>query len=283
MGENSKIEWCDHTFNLVWGCTRVSQGCTQCYAEALAKRYGHAVWGPKAPRRTMSNSYWQQPFKWNAQAAGRDVRARVFCSSMADVFEDHPTNNAERPKLWETIFGTEWLDWLLLTKRPENIASMLPDNWGDGYPNVWLGTSVEDQDAANKRIPLLLQIPAAVRFLSVEPMLGPVDLINVSDGPRIFDCLNGLEIGPMYQHTDQPRISWVIFGGESGPGARPMNPRWVSEGLAQCKVARVPAFVKQMGSVIARRVGWKDSKGGDWSEWPREMRVREFPKVQVPA
>src|SRR5262249_33271172 len=138
MGFNSRIEWTTHTFNPWWGCTKVSDGCKFCYAEALARRYGHHVWGPLAQRRLMSDIHWKQPLKWNTQASRQGARSRVFCASMADVFDESaPPGQLDR--LWKLIRQTPCLDWQLLTKRPQRIASSLPKDWGNGYPNVWLG------------------------------------------------------------------------------------------------------------------------------------------------
>ena len=181
MGEKTEISWCDATFNPWWGCIKVSEGCEHCYAETFAKRTGHSIWGPAATtqRRTFGDKHWQEPLKWHAEAAKAGERRRVFCASMADVFEAHPQLHTERALLWTLIGQTPALDWLLLTKRPENIADMVPSWWrtfGSWPDNVWLGTTVENQGAAEKRIPILLSIPARVRFLSCEPLLGELDL-----------------------------------------------------------------------------------------------------------
>ena len=190
-GKSTKISWCHHTFNLAWGCSHVSPGCSRCYAEVWAKRTGHDVWGARGERRTFGAKHWAEPLAWNAAARHAGQRRRVFCASMADVFEDHPALPPERAKLWPLVEATPWLDWLLLTKRIENVAGMLP--WGDSWPgNVWIGTSVENQEWAEKRIPVLLHLPAIVRFVSCEPLIGPVDLrkIIARDGTCI-DCLRG--------------------------------------------------------------------------------------------
>lgn len=256
MGENSNIEWTDHTFNIVWGCTKVSQGCKNCYADTLSARFGHNAWGPNAPRKTMSATYWRQPIRWNLDAATTGVRRRVFCSSMADVFEDHPTTRGELARLWPLIRQTTNLDWLLLTKRAERIAQSLPEDWGAGWPNVWLGVSVEDQARAEERIPNLLRVPAAVRFLSAEPLLGRVDLDSSLGGTRWIGgqrgcagVIRGLGMPKVHIHDDRclPGIDWVICGGESGPKARPMHPDWARGLRDQCQAAGVPYFFKQWG------------------------------------
>lgn len=223
--QNSKIEWTHHTFNIVWGCQRVSPGCQHCYAETLANRYGHNVWGPAktTERREMSANYWKQPVKWNDVAKKAGTRARVFCGSMCDVFEDHRTNEWARANLFGLIEQTPHLDWLLLTKRPENIRSMLPAEWvRTPMRNIWLGTSCENQEWFDKRITPLLSTPAAVHFLSCEPLLGPIDMRG-------------------YKPT------WVIAGGESGPGARPMHPDWARSLRDQCETKRIAFFFKQWG------------------------------------
>ena len=241
-----------YSYNPWWGCVKVSPGCQNCYAETFAKRTGHNIWGPAATtqRRTFGEKHWQEPLKWNEDALQAGERRRVFCSSMADVFEDHPQLIDERLRLWKLIDQTPQLDWLLLTKRPENIDYMAPCSWvADGFPgNVWLGVSAENQAMADKRIPILAGIPATVRFLSCEPLLGPLDLSEWLDF-----------------------ISWVIVGGESGPKARPMNPDWVRSIRGQCNGAGVAYFVKQMGGVRDKR--------HDLEDMPEDLRVREYPEV----
>lgn len=233
MSETTGIGWTDHTFNIAWGCQRVSPGCEHCYAETLAKRYGLKVWGPKSTtgRRTFGEKYWANPLKWNAKAEKAGERRRVFCSSMADVFEDHPTIDAERERLWPLIRATPWLDWQLLTKRPERIAANLPSDWGaNGYDNVWMGTSVETMRYI-QRVEILVTIPAAIRFVSAEPLLGPLDFLYLRPGPY---CL--IE-----------EINWLIVGGESGPGCRPMNLEWARTLRDQCREGDVAFLLKQLG------------------------------------
>lgn len=256
MGENTRIAWCDHTWNPWHGCQRVSAACTNCYAEAFAKRLGQDIWGKDAPRRFFGDKHWNEPLRWNAKAAAVDRPARVFCASMADVFEDRPDLLEPRARLWRLIADTPHLDWLLLTKRPQNIAAMRPDVLP---PNVWLGTTVEDQRWADERIPHLAAHDAAVRFLSMEPLLGPVDLTG---------------------HLD--RISWVILGGESGPKARGFPLEWTRDVMAQV-AGRGPAlFVKQLGTVWARANGYGSSHADDPAAWPEDLRVQEFPSVSRP-
>ena len=264
MGAGSKIEWTHHTFNPWWGCQRVSPGCENCYAEAWAKRTGKDVWGPTAERRLFGDKHWAEPMKWDREALAAGERRRVFCASMADVFEDRRDLDDQRIKLWKLISATPSLDWLLLTKRPENLSRFVP--WLDRpWPNVWLGTTVEDRKRVAERIATLRRMPAAVHFLSIEPLLEDIGQLD----------LNG--------------IDWVIVGGESGPDARPFDIGWARSIQEQCRRAGVAFFMKQMGdasvwpledaalsSFRSGRIRLK-KKGGDWNEWPADLRVREYP------
>ena len=258
MSDNSKIEWTDHTFNPWWGCARVSPACRFCYADTLASRWGHEIWRRKGPRRMLSEQNWRHPLKWNRDAERAGVPAKVFCASMADVFEDHPQVAEPRKRLWGLIEATPWLRWQLLTKRPENVAGMVP--WGDSWPShVWLGTSVENQRYADERIPILLRLPAAVRFLSCEPLLGPVNLIG-QGGNLAGPCFYALPDPPEHDDGDPACqdhgagqcsrcrfVDWVIAGGESGPKARPSHPDWFRSLRDQCVTAQIPFFFKQWG------------------------------------
>jgi protein gp37 len=233
--KNSSIEWTHHTFNPWIGCAKVSPGCANCYAETLMhKRLGRVQWGVNGTRVRTSDAYWRQPFKWNREAMDAGVRQRVFCASLADVFEDRPELRPWRTHLFAMIQHTPHLDWLLLTKRPENVIEMVVwDAPGCKLPeNVWIGSSVENQEQADKRIPELLRVPARVRFLSMEPLLGPVDFQHVVT-PASPDALRG--------------VAWVIVGGESGRNARPMHPDWARSIRDQCQAAGVPFFFKQWG------------------------------------
>jgi protein gp37 len=251
MAENSKIEWTDHTFNPWIGCTKVSPGCDHCYAEAFDKRFGGTRWGPKAARTRTGEANWRKPHQWNRAAKASGRRARVFCASLADVFDNHASILPEwRDDLWALIRATPHLDWLLLTKRPGNIYRYLPDGWGDGWPNVWLGTTVENQAEADRRIPYLLDVPAKVHFLSCEPLLGMVNFRWASwhpIGPNRTNHLDGLR-----------RLDWIICGGESGPGARPMHPDWARTLRDQCAEAGVAFHFKQWGE-------WAPWDDDNWS------------------
>jgi protein gp37 len=329
MGEGSKIQWTHHTFNPWVGCQRVSPGCEHCYAEAYDKRVGGAPkksrpdpskpllrWGPKAPRTRTSPSYWRGPSKWNAAALAAGERHRVFCASLADVFEDRAELVPWREQLFGLIASTLHLDWLLLTKRPENITRLWPEtisepNGGGGvlecprpgpanWPNLWLGATLEDK--RYQRVVDLREVPAAVHFLSCEPLLEGVS-------PN----LEG--------------IDWVIIGGESGGNARKFDVAWARSLIKKCRAANAAPFVKQMGAFVVDhndagfeaerdtvvatglpveegawptpldvehdidgyrdeyqgapvRVRLRDSHGGDMAEWPHDLRVRELPRVR---
>jgi protein gp37 len=246
LGENSNIAWTDNTFNLIWGCTKVSPACEHCYAETWAKRTGFNVWGKNAERRTFGDKHWNEPIKWNKKAAANGKRLKVFCSSMADVFEDHLTVAQERPKLWELIKQTPNLDWLLLTKRPENIFNMVPFSWTQFAPeNVWYGTTAENQEWYDKRVLHLFEVPAKVRFLSCEPLLGSIEV----------------------KHP----VDWLISGGESGGKFRAMELDHVRSLRDQCKIMNIPFFFKQHSGLTPDKLGCLlDGK-----------EYKEFPNLQI--
>jgi protein gp37 len=226
LSGGSKIEWTDYTFNPWWGCARVSPACLNCYAETFAHRLGMDLWGKRADRRFFGDKHWNEPLRWDRRAAREGVRRRVFCASMADVFEDNEALEAERLRLWSLIDETPHLDWLLLTKRPENITSMVPLGWmhGEWPRRVWAGTTVEDQRRAAERLPHLAMAPAAIRFVSAEPLLEAVDLRLAEHG-----------------------VSWLIGGGESGHGARPVHPDWARSLRDQAVEAGAAFLWKQWG------------------------------------
>ncbi len=328
MGETS-IEWADYTYNPWIGCEKVSPGCKNCYAsvDTMARRYesaakkgrGLPLWGPGSTRHITTTTA-AQVRAWN-QKAGKQRRAsahlfpgerlggdyrrpRVFCASEGDVFESPRHEPAKsliegaRPALWELIEECDELDWLLVTKRPENVPEMVPPSWLSkeyavardgsrrvdatpiGWPShVWLGTSVENQEMADERIPHLLAVPAPVRFLSCEPLLGAVNLSRWIEDP--CNCMVPATDGagqhaPRCRTFTQPwGLDWVIVGGESGPNARPMHPDWARGIRDQCVAAGVAVFVKQMGS---SPTGLSvTGKGGDMSEWPNDLRVQQVP------
>lgn len=278
MTENSKIEWTDHTFNPWLGCTKVGAGCDHCYAEGTVSRFKMgAEWGPGQPRKRTSDTYWEQPRKWQRAAAAFDRehnrRQRVFCASLADVF-DNEVSDMWRGDLFALIDDTPDLDWLLVTKRVGNVEKQLQAIGMSQLPeNVWLGITVVDQDEANRDIPKLLALPATCRFLSIEPMLGPVNLDRLNLGHRgWYDALNGrAHHGPAVL-CDEQRVDWVIAGGESGPHARPPHPDWFRALRDQCDEARVPFLFKQWGEY------------GQWSdEWPQDKCLEVNVDGSVPA
>lgn len=265
MGAVSKIEWTDATFNPWVGCMKVSPACDNCYAEGWAKRAGDVKWGAPGQgageRRRTSEKNWNLPRRWNREHekffAEHRRRRRVFCASLADVF-DNQVPQEWRDDLWALIRDTPNLDWLILIKRIENAVRMLPEDWGDGYPNVWLGVTVESQEYADRRIPILLNTPAHIRFLSIEPMVGPVDLTSVRyEDVTNIDVLRGRHgiTPPMAGRNSS--VDWVICGGESGPNARPMTPDWARSLRDQCSAAGVPFLFKQ----------W-----GDWAPHPHDVK-----------
>jgi len=263
--EQTKIEWTatysedgtvipGYTFNPWIGCTKVSDGCKYCYAENLMdKRYGRVEWGPTGTRARTSNAYWRKPLQWDRKCEEAGIRQRVFCASLADVFEDNDQVIDWRLDLFRLIKQTPNLDWLLLTKRPGNIKKMTEfvfrENGRYQLPdNVAIGVSVENQETANERIPHLAAIPAKVRFLSIEPLLGAIDL-----EPLILEIAMPPDSVPINYRWFIPRpeyersVDWVIVGGESGPSARPMHPRWVWSIRMLCCAADIPFFFKQHG------------------------------------
>ena len=275
MADLSGISWTKSTFNPWMGCQRVSEGCTNCYAESLVtNRMGYSgkpgskqlLWGPKADRQRTSIANWKKPISWNAEAGRTGEFWPVFCSSLADVFEDRDELHPWRMDLWKLIQHTPSLTWLLLTKRPERVLECVPRHWlevghGPGdvtvnqWPaNVWIGTTTESQKRLDERLPHLLAIPAHVRFLSVEPQLEPVRL-----------GLPGLG------------IQWAITGGESGPQARWYDPEWAASLIREGREFGFAPFVKQMGEKWARTVHARQVHGADPAEWPAALRVQEFP------
>lgn len=310
MSTETKIEWTDHTFNAWWGCTKVHAGCSNCYAEAWDQRWGGDHWGKNKPRRFIKGE-WTKPLQWNAEARKRGVRARVFCSSMCDIFEkyDGPIVDREgavipelslmklRLRVFELIEKTPWLVWLLLTKRPENIVGMSPNRWHSGghdWPdNVWTGTSPCDQETADVCVPALVRVPGP-HFLSCEPLLGEIDLEKCGAFfPNSCGCTEPDYAGPI----PDPKcagsgavrcIDWVIVGGESEQRGRVRDfPVDAAEKIVrQCEAASVPVFMKQFGrrptfgavpyTINGRELG--DKKGGDMAEWPKWARVRQIPE-----
>ncbi len=306
MGD-TKIEWTDKTWNPTRGCTRVSEGCRNCYAERVAMRQihdgyrglvqlanGHPQWTGVV--RAMTGKSLEAPLHWKKPC-------RIFVNSMSDLFHEALSDEAI-----DRVFAIMALcpqhTFQVLTKRPARMlqwatrtrgnhcvevvgvgtGNVRSGSWIDPLDNVWLGVSVEDQATADERVPLLLKTPAAVRFVSYEPALGPVDFsripIHKASGEE-WDpvvTMNALNRASVFA----PRLDWVIVGGESGPGARPFDVQWAREIVTACSAAMVACFVKQMGAHVIqdgeRRIK-RDKKGGDWHEWPHDVRVREFPNA----
>ena len=313
MSENSKISWTDHTFNPWIGCTKVSQGCEHCYAESFARRYGKADWGPTAQRVRTSANNWRKPLRWNkaqwqeCAACGwrgpvsethyfcptcdgedlRPTRQRVFCASLADVFEDNSQLDEWRLELFDLMEATPNLDWMLLTKRPRNINNMVPYNWHGGcrWPdNVWMGTSVENQEQAKQRIAALRWVPAPVTFLSCEPLLGPLDLSSY-----VIAGVGYVPHKSTLTHWDHSRrlVDLIIVGGESGPHARPMHPDWARSLRDQCQAAGIAFHYKQHGAwlhqsqvsaELQRDLAMAEALGAsftyhNWSDGTRSIRL----------
>lgn len=266
MTTNTKIEWADHTFNPWEGCQKVGPGCDNCYAENRNARFGGGVavnWGPGADRRRTSPANWRKPLAWDAAADAFMVlhgrRQRVFCASLADVF-DNAVDQQWRYDLFNLILSTPGLDWLLLTKRIGNAAQMIEDTlpasmkalppdcpvaWP--WPNVWIGATVVNQEEADRDIPKLIATPAAKRFLSIEPMLGPISLRWALAFPENAPYTAQSPSGSTDHLDGLRRLDWVIAGGESGPGARPSHPDWYRSLRDQCEAADVPFLFKQWG------------------------------------
>ncbi len=270
MTENSNIAWCDATFNPWMGCLKVSPGCENCYAEAFVTgRMKLPVWGPSSTteRRKVSRTTWKNPLAWNHKAQRAGTRTKVFCASLADVFEDNAQVAPWRAELFEMIEQTPHLDWQLLTKRPQNLRRMLPASWLENpRPNVWLGCTVEDQQRADERIPHLLGVPAAVRFLSCEPLL---TLVNLH--PWLCKYGDAHKPEQRWGPCCSPRgeLHWIICGGESGPGFRPCDVAWIRLIAEQCTAAQVPVFVKQDS-------GPRPGMRGRISD---DLLIRQFPEL----
>ena len=244
MAKESKIAWTHATFNTHWGCTKVSPGCDHCYAETFSKRLGKNIWGPQAERRFFGDKHWNEPLKWDAEAKESGKPFRVFCASMADVFEDRRDLDVVRARLFSLIEKTSALTWMVLTKRPENMIRLAPVRWQSGWPeNVWAGTTIEGERQEEKRGQVLMQVPAVVHFYSVEPLLERLVLGNLPE--------------------------WVIVGGESGAGCRPMEVEWARVIQRQCHSESVPFFMKQLGGYPNKRDKIED--------FPQDLRIQEFP------
>lgn len=282
----TKIEWAHYTLNPWRGCTKVSEGCKNCYADKMSVRNPRVlgVWGPSGTRPVAVESYWRQPLKWNAEAQAAGEIRRVFCGSLMDIFEGEDTMPADawrnvqqaRGRLYDIIEKTPHLEWLLLTKRPENILPLINFEWrDDGIPsNIRFGTSVEDQKTAHERIPKLLDV-GHKNFLSMEPLLGPVDLTHIQFPNELgnieeWNALDDTSDDPSYKGGGKC-IDWVIVGGESGGHARAMDPAWPRSIRDQCQAAGVPFLFKQWGEYAPNWLNDDDGNKIEGSEWIDRM------------
>lgn len=313
MGEKIKIEWCDHTWSPWRGCSKVAAGCVNCFAERMARRRPDlfGTWGVEGRRVVAGESYWRLPYRWNRAAKKEGVRRRVFCGSMMDWLELRPELEGPRFRLLRTIVDTPSLDWILLSKRCENFhrATTLHPELDSMPSNAWLLYSASTQVDLDRGVPHLLRCPAAVRGLSLEPLLETIRLY-----PELPTCretrhaigtdnVRGIPMSdtPIAALAFSDKIQFVIIGGESGPGASPCDIAWIRSIRDQCRAAGVPLFVKQLGarpidhgtqldwpegvSFVrdpdcgnGARVILRDPKGGELAEWPEDIRVREFPR-----
>jgi protein gp37 len=238
MAEITGIEWTNHTWGPWWGCTHVGgspacfeEGGERCYAETWANRLGYKIWGADTPRRFFGEHHWNEPLRWNKKAESARQRRRVFCMSMGDWAEGRPDQRESLERLWPLIKQTDWLDWLMLTKRPQLIPSLYPKEWQHNpLPNVWLGTTAENQYWMDLRWGLLRKVDAAVHFFSIEPLFGSVTL------PGDF--------------LARGNRSWAIVGGQSGPKSKAMHPDWYRGARDQCLGSNVPFFFKQHGEWV---------------------------------
>lgn len=273
MSEVSKIEWTKSTFNPWIGCTKVSPGCDNCYAEVSTPARAMKIhWGVGQQRHRTALANWNQVRRWNAKAAATGEFWPVFTASLADIF-DNDVPDEWRADFWALVRECRHLTFQILTKRIGNVPRMLPADWDDGYQNVWLVISVVNQEEADRDVIKLLRTPAAVRGLSMEPLLGPVDISRFLD-PTGIHCI---DVCPDSQYVDVKKVDtfknskneiepfcpqcgeaatwtgydegldWVIVGGESGHNARPMHPDWARSLRDQCQAAGVPFLFKQWG------------------------------------
>ena len=268
MNKTTGISWTDHTWNPWQGCKMVSAGCAQCYMFRDMRRYGK---NPDVVTLSKPQTF-NNPLRWNAAAKAAGRIDRVFVASWADFFSAEA--DEWRPAAWSIMRGCDSLVFQVLTKRHGRIAKNLPSDWGPGgYPNVWLGVTAEDREWWDRRARALVQVPAAVRFISYEPALGSISGMSAAG------------------------IQWVIIGGESGAKspaaeyrARPFDLAWAREAIAICRRDGAAPFVKQLGTLPYASVSedtrgmggvglaLRDPHGGDMSEWPEDLRVREWPE-----
>lgn len=282
MAQESKIQWTDATWNIARGCTKVDEDCKYCYM--YRDSFDNTCYNPLEVVRT--KTVFDLPLRLKEPS-------KIFTSSLTDFF--HPTIDSYRHEAWDIIRKSPQHTFQILTKRPERIEEHLPKDWGEGWDNVWLGTSVGSQ-SSYMRILNLLQAPAKVRFLSIEPMWGKVELTNINHqicpddafmkplfgNKQWFNVLKGwMAHGQM--GSDCPKLDWVIVGGESGNENgkykyRPCEIEWIENIVKDCKQSNVPVFVKQLGTHLAKQMKLKDRHGGNIEEWPEHLQIRQFPK-----
>jgi protein gp37 len=336
MANKTSIEWTDYNWNFLRGCSRVSEGCRNCYAEGIAARFsGPGMAYEGLAKMVNHDARWTGEISFHEDILIQALRwkqpRRVFVNSMSDLFHDKVSDEILN-KAFAVMALTPQHTYQILTKRPERMREYLSgsnlvggtegrrwrvdqaicefDNfhsvngWAPDWPlrNVWLGVSVEDQKTADERIPWLLQTPAAVRWISAEPLLGPIDIIQSFPA---LGCSNYFdkdeETGEILADgAGLADINWIVVGGESGHGARPLHTSWLHSLIRQFRGADIPIFVKQLGSnyqdpengiagcqtVVAEEYGslhlrLKSRKGGDINEWPEHLRIREFPSIAV--
>lgn len=274
----SKIQWTDATWNIARGCTKVDEDCKYCYM--YRDSFKDTRYNPREVVRT--KTVFDFPLRYKeTKSKVWDGRPLIFTSSLTDVF--HPDIDGYRGDMWDIIRQCPHLIFQILTKRPERITEHLPEDWGDGWDNVWLGTSVGSEKGL-QRIFDLCKVKSKIRFLSLEPLHEEISLEGITL-PSLFGALWPLRSHPIGS-PDKPFIDWVIVGGESGNETglykyRPCLQWWIHKIVDQCKENNVPVFVKQLGTFLSKNLRLVDRHGGDIDEWPEDLRVREFPPVVI--
>lgn len=282
MGQDSKIQWTDATWNIARGCSKVDEDCKFCYM--YRDSFDGTRYNPREVIRT--KSVFNFPLKYKeTKSKAWDGRPLIFTSSLTDVF--HEAIDPYRNEMWDIIRQCPHLIFQILTKRPERVINHLPADWGDGWDNVWLGTSCGSQ-ASMQRATSLLMVKAKVRFLSLEPLHGSIDITECQlpdqygRWPNEFYCDVLTTDDDDHFYSKHAKIDWVIIGGESGHDAgkyryRPCELDWIERIVRHCKAANTPVFVKQMGTSLSKQLGMSDRHGGDIAEFPTGLQIRQFP------
>lgn len=279
MAQQSKIQWTDATWNIARGCTKVDADCKFCYMYRQSLNSTRYV--PNQVIRT--KTVFNLPLKL-------EYPSKIFTSSLTDFF--HEDIDSYRDEAWEIIRKCPQHTFQILTKRPERINQCLPEDWGQGWDNVWLGTSVGSQKAADVRVPLLLKVPAKIRFLSIEPLHAEVNLTHMDvelagDKEWCFiNCLSGKHDDMARPCPPVPTVDWVIVGGESGNENgkykyRPCNIEWIERIVTDCQKNDTAVFVKQLGTHLSKAMKLNDRHGGDIEEFPDHLKVRQFPELGI--